>query len=150
MRSRVVLIMVAEKTPQMIKENDHLILFDVLCNLCSAWVKFLIKRDPEGDFRFCSVQSDSGKEVLRYLELSVDQIETMAYVHRGKGYLRSAAFLQVVRILPAPWPVLSVGLYVPWCIRDRIYNLIAKNRYRIAGNRDSCLIPNEHNRERFI
>ncbi len=142
--------MVEPRICSVVKENDHIILFDGLCNLCSAWVNFLIRRDPNGSFRFCSVQSDSGKEVLTYLGLPVDKIETMAYIHCGTGYLRSTAFLQVVRVLPWLWPILSVGLYIPESIRDRIYSLIAKNRYRIAGERESCLMPSENNKERFI
>jgi len=135
---------------KVVEENEHIILFDGLCNLCSAWVKFLVNRDPKSVFRFCSVQSSSGKEVLTYLGLSVEQIETMAYVQHGKGFVRSTAFLQVVKKLPAFWPILSVGLYVPAFIRDKIYNQIAKNRYRIAGKRDHCLMPSESDRERFI
>lgn len=142
--------MVESRACRTVEENEHIILFDGLCNLCSAWVKFLIKRDSKNIFRFCSVQSDTGKDVLTYLGLPIDQIETMAYVHRGRGYVQSTAFLQVVKILPAFWPVLSVGLYVPEFIRDRIYNLIAANRYRIAGKRESCLVLAENNKERFI
>ncbi|MFK8050435.1 MAG: thiol-disulfide oxidoreductase DCC family protein [Halioglobus sp.] len=142
--------MIEARKCKVVEENEHIILFDGLCNLCSAWVKFVVKRDPKSVFRFCSVQSNSGKEVLTYLGLSVEQIETMAYVQHGQGFLRSTAFLQVVKKLSAFWPLLSVGLYVPVFIRDKVYNLIAKNRYRIAGKRDHCLIQAEGDLERFL
>jgi predicted DCC family thiol-disulfide oxidoreductase YuxK len=142
--------MLDSQIDKVIDENEHIILFDGLCNLCSGWVHFLIERDPKEAFKFCSVQSQTGKALLQYLGLSTDQIETMAYFHRGKGYVRSAAFLQLVKRLPSLWPLISIGVYVPEVVRDKLYNHIAKNRYKIAGKRDSCLMPTENNKARFI
>lgn len=134
----------------LIEDYQHIILFDGVCNLCAGWVHFLVRRDPSGEFHFCSVQSEAGKALLEFIGLPTDQIETMAYVRRGEIYLRSSAFLEIVKKLPSLWPVFSVGLYVPQRFRDWCYDLIAKNRYRIWGRKEQCLVPSGSIKERFI
>lgn len=99
---------------------------------------------------FCSVQSREGIGLLAYLGLPTDRIETMAYIDRGRVYLRSTAFFEVMKELPAIWPLLSAGLFVPQVIRDPLYSLIAKNRYRIAGKKYSCFFPTDDIRARFV
>lgn len=131
-------------------QNEHIVLFDGVCNLCSGWVQFLIKRDPYAEFSFCSVQSKEGRELIESIGLDSNQIETMAYIRSGQVFLRSTAFLEIVKILPVGWPILSLGLYVPRRFRDWFYNIIARNRYRIAGKKEQCLIPTEELKVRFI
>ena len=140
----------SKQIKQLIDDHEHIVLFDGVCNLCSGWVQFLIKRDPNADFVFCPVQSDTGKALLNTIGLPTDHIETMAYIRNGEAFIRSTAFLKIVKKLTAAWPWLSFGLHVPKKFRDSIYNLIAKNRYRIAGKKERCLMPTEDSKARFL
>lgn len=136
--------------PTWVSEHDHIVLFDGVCHLCSGWVHFLIQRDPGARFSFCSVQSSEGKALLQSVGLDSDDIETMVYVREGQVFLRSTALLEIVKELPAAWPVLAGGLYVPKGFRDAFYTLIARNRYRIAGKKTHCLMPSDDVKARFI
>jgi len=135
---------------QIMASHAHLVLFDGVCNLCSGWVLFLIKRDPCAEISFCAVQTEQGKALLKSIGLATDEIETMAYIRHGEVFLRSTAFLEMTKKLPAAWPCLSVALYLPKRVRDCLYNLIARNRYRIAGKKQHCLIPSDELKSRFI
>ncbi|WP_037340736.1 thiol-disulfide oxidoreductase DCC family protein [Saccharospirillum impatiens] len=126
--------------------NPQIILFDGLCNLCSGWVQFLIARDPAARLRFCSVQSAEGQALLTHIGLHPTRIETMAYIDHGQAYLHSDAFFAVIAELPRPWRWLTLGRYIPRPLRDGLYRLIARNRYRIAGKKDQCLLPSEAQR----
>ena len=133
-----------------IEDHQHIIVFDGVCNLCSGWVHFIIKRDPSAAFYFCSVQSDAGKALLAFIGLPTDQIETVVYFRSGEVFLRSSACLEIVKALPAGWPILSIGLYIPRVFRDWCYNVIAKNRYRWWGRKTQCLQPSASIKNRFI
>jgi len=142
--------MVSFDTEQCINNNKHIVLFDGVCNLCSGWVQFLIKRDPNAEIKFCSVQSAEGRALLQSLGLNPENIETMVYIRSGKAFFESTAFLEIAKKLPAAWSVLSAGLWVPAIIRNGMYRAIARNRYRIAGKKTQCLIPSEELKSRFI
>lgn len=135
---------------RLIQQHHHIVLFDGECNLCSGWVKFLIQRDPQGQFSFCAVQSRTGKMLLQYCGLPTDSIETMVFIHCGKPFVRSAGCLEVLKCLPVPWRWLSVLLVIPTSIRDWFYNLIARNRYRVWGKSSLCLMPSTETQGRFL
>lgn len=133
-----------------IANHSHIILFDGLCNLCSGWVQFLIRRDPEANFHFCSVQSDVGQALLVAIGLPRHRIETMAYIHHGTVFLRSSAILEVTRKLPWLWPACAIGLIIPVRWRDWCYQRLANNRYRVAGKKNQCMVPSDEIKARFI
>ncbi|GLS26027.1 thiol-disulfide oxidoreductase DCC family protein [Marinibactrum halimedae] len=135
---------------EILSNYKHIILFDGLCHLCSGWVQFLIKRDFQKKFSFCSVQSDFGQSILNAIGLSSENIETMVYIRNGDVYIYSDAFFQVIKVLPKPWPLLSIGLIFPSGLRDTVYRFVAKNRYRIAGKRASCFLPSSELKTRFL
>ncbi len=135
---------------KLIEGRNHIILFDGVCNLCSGWVKFLIQRDSQKRFSFCSVQSPEGKALLTYSGLPTDTIETMAYIQNGQVFVRSMGCLEIVKLLPLPWCWLSVLSVVPNGIRDWVYNRIARNRYKIWGKSSQCLIPSAETQGRFL
>lgn len=135
---------------ELLSRHDHIVLFDGVCNVCSGWVQFVIDRDPHAEFSFCSVQSEAGAALLQHIGLEPSQIETMAYIRFGEASLRSTAVLEMARKLPAPWSLFAWGLYIPSGLRDWLYTLVAKNRYRIAGKKQSCLVPPDELKPRFI
>lgn len=130
--------------------NDAIILFDAECVLCSKWVPFVINRDPEANFKFCSVQSPKGQELLKSIGLPTKDYQTMVLLKGGAPYYRSEAFFKIVKKLKQPWPWLRGLRIFPLTFRDWVYDRIALNRYKLFGKNDYCMIPTEDNTSRFI
>jgi predicted DCC family thiol-disulfide oxidoreductase YuxK len=130
--------------------NQRVVLFDGVCKLCNGWAKFLIKHDQQQLFRLASVQSAEGQAILQWCGLPLDHFDTMAYVDNGQLFVRSAAVLQIVARLPAPWSWLRVLRVCPRALRDWCYDRIALNRYRLFGRYDSCLLPSADHAKRFL
>lgn len=125
--------------------------FDGHCVLCSRFVAFCLKRDPEGRLKFASAQSDLGKKVLRALDLPGDTLDrTILLLEGGRVYTRSTAVLRAVRHLKGPARWLYPLIFLPKFMRDPLYAVIARNRIRWFGRLDSCLIPSPQTRSRFI
>ena len=118
--------------------------------LCSRWVHFVLKWDRTKKIRLGSVQSESGRELLAYAGLNVDDVDTMLLIERGVPYARSSAFHRVCRYFRFPMFLCSVGLIAPSCIRDWAYDRIAKNRYTLFGKQELCMLPAPEERERFL
>jgi predicted DCC family thiol-disulfide oxidoreductase YuxK len=123
--------------------SKHLILFDGVCHLCSGWVQFVYQRDADELFSFVSVQSSAGLDLLRWCGLPIDRFDTMVYIDQGQPYYQSAAFLEIIKRLRQPWPLLSFFRYIPTVIRNWMYDRIALNRYALFGKSDVCMIPND-------
>ncbi|MDH4070900.1 MAG: DCC1-like thiol-disulfide oxidoreductase family protein [Ignavibacteria bacterium] len=136
--------------PDSVRSNRYIILLDGLCNLCSAFLVFVYRRDPAVRFRFCWVQSPAGIEILSWAGLPVDSFQTMLYVEDGIPYRKSAAFLGVARHLRFPWWVLAGGVIIPRPIRDWLYDRISRSRYRLFGKKSECLLPGGEIQSRFI
>lgn len=136
---------------EIVDRHTRIIVFDGVCNVCAGWVKFVHQRDPQGHFHFASIQSDSGRTLMQWAGLDADNVDTLLYVENGEAFTRSTAFLKVVRHFPDGWPLLSQsGLMTPAFVRDFFYNRIASNRYRLFGQRESCLIPDAGLATRFL
>ncbi len=129
---------------------NPLILFDGVCNFCNASVNFIVARDPGKIFRFTPLQSATGQETLKRFNLSTTDLDTMVLVEGETVATRSTAGLKIARRLSGLWPLFSAFLIVPKFLRDAVYNLIAKNRYRWWGKRDACMVPTPEVRERFL
>jgi predicted DCC family thiol-disulfide oxidoreductase YuxK len=131
-------------------EQNQIILFDGLCNLCNSSVQFIIKRDFRKQFRFASLQSSFGTKQLHAFGLSVNGLYSIILVNEETYLQKSDAALEIARNLRQPWPLLYAFKFVPRFFRDWIYDLIAKNRYTWFGKKDSCLIPTQELKSRFI
>jgi predicted DCC family thiol-disulfide oxidoreductase YuxK len=127
-----------------------LILFDGVCNFCSFWVRFVIKRDPEKRFRFASLQSGVGQQILREIGLPSGEFNTVILVDGGKHYTKSSATLNIARRMKGLWPLLFMFIVIPSPIRDFFYDIIARNRYRWFGKKESCLVPTPDFEDRFL
>jgi len=126
------------------------ILFDGVCNLCNGFVQFVVKRDPQGRFRFAALTSDAAQSMLRQSGVTLPLPDSMVLIEDGAVYLRSDAPLRIARGLTFPWPLLYGFVVVPRFIRDRVYDFIAARRYRWFGRRDVCMIPTPDLRRRFL
>lgn len=127
-----------------------IVLFDGVCNLCNGFVNFLIDRDRHDRFRFGSLQSENVKELLRPFHYTTEEISTVLLIQNNTLYTQSTAVLRICRLMPGVWPLLYGFIVVPRPLRDFLYNLVAKNRYKIFGRKDSCRIPTPELQSKFV
>jgi predicted DCC family thiol-disulfide oxidoreductase YuxK len=137
-------------SPKMDEPVEHIILFDGICNLCNGFVRFVIRRDKNGIFKFASLQSDIGQEMLSRLGLPRNEFESFVLIQGDKYYLKSTGILKMLRELPSVWKLCYVFILIPRFIRDFLYGVIAKSRYKIFGRQDACMIPTAELQERFL
>lgn len=131
--------------------NEHpILLFDGVCNLCNWTVQFVIERDPDAQFKFASLQSEEGQELLQHFGLPQKDLSTVILIEKEKAYFRSTAALRMARHLKSPWKITYVLLILPTFIRDFFYKKIALNRYKWFGQKDSCMIPTPELQSRFL
>lgn len=130
--------------------DGPVLLFDGVCNFCSASVRFIAKRDPRGRIRFAPIQSEVGHLLLEHFDLPTDDYDTMVLVTPEHHFIRSAAGLQIARRLRFPWPLAYASIIVPRPLRDLIYRWIAKNRYTWFGRTEACMVPTPELRRRFV
>jgi predicted DCC family thiol-disulfide oxidoreductase YuxK len=130
--------------------QQKVILFDGICNLCNGSVIFVLEHERDHEFRFASIQSETGKELLKWCGLPADYNQAVVYLENGKVHLGSTAALKIGQKLIFPWSLLSyAGFVVPKLIRDWVYAQVAKHRYQWFGKRDVCMVPTQELRVRF-
>lgn len=127
-----------------------ILFFDGVCNLCDGFVQFVIKRDPEARFRFASLQSDFAKEYFKDQPVITKEMNTVVLLQGDHIYSHSDVGLRMCRYLGGLWPVFGVLRILPKGFRDRIYNWIARNRYRWFGKKDQCMVPTPDLAARFL
>jgi predicted DCC family thiol-disulfide oxidoreductase YuxK len=132
------------------KVPDNLVLFDGVCNLCSALVQFVIRHDPVAKFRFAAIQSETGREIFQSRGLDPAELQTFVFIADGKIFMRSDAAIEVVSCFGGAWRFLRVLRLMPRVVRDSIYSTIAHNRYRWFGRTEACMIPTAEIKERFL
>jgi len=129
------------------------ILFDGACNLCSASVRWVIERDRRGVFRFASLQSDAAKRIVDESNADVifdDLPDSVVLVDQAGIHTRSTAAIRIAQRLGFPWTLAAALIIVPRPLRDWLYALIARNRVRWFGSRNSCVIGTPENSGRFL
>ena len=131
-------------------EDRSIILFDEICNLCNASIRFVIHRDRTKRFYFASRQSGLGCDLLARYGLDSDQNDTIVLIEGDRAYVRSTAALRIARRLRCPWPVMFGFIIIPRFIRDWIYDWLAANRYRWFGKSDRCMALTDDTRNRFL
>jgi predicted DCC family thiol-disulfide oxidoreductase YuxK len=133
-----------------IPTDKNIVLFDGICNLCNASVRFIIKRDRKDNFYFASLQGSAGQELLRKFNVEADQFNSFVLIEKNKIFTRSEAVLRVLKILGRGWKFLHAFIILPKFIRDGIYNLIAKNRYKWFGKKQECPMPLPEWKAKFL
>jgi predicted DCC family thiol-disulfide oxidoreductase YuxK len=119
---------------------NGLILFDGVCILCAGGCRFVNRRDRRGYFRYVPIQHEEGRLLAEQLGINPDEPHSFAFIAGGHGYVKSEAALRIARKLPG-WGWVWVLHFVPLVIRDAIYDLVARNRYRWFGRREQCQLP---------
>jgi predicted DCC family thiol-disulfide oxidoreductase YuxK len=133
----------------MIQENP-IILFDGVCNLCNSSVQFVLKHDKQKLFRFASLQSEAGQALLKKYHLPETNFNSFVLIKNGKPFLKSTAALMVAKELAGIIKTLYIFIIVPAFIRNAVYNIIAKNRYKWFGKQESCMMPTPDLQSRFL
>lgn len=129
--------------------DDDVILYDGVCIFCSRWVRFVVARDTARRFRFTPIQSDYGTRLAKTFGIDPEDPDTNAVVHGGIAWMKSDAALTVLSHLPG-WGWTRVLFAVPKPLRDAVYSLIARNRYRIFGKYETCFVPDADMRARVL
>ena len=126
-----------------------IVLFDGECNFCNSSVQFIIKRDPHNEFQFAPLQSDIGKAFINKFHIP-SNIDSLVLIDDERCYLQSTAALRVCKYLKGSYKLLYCLILIPKPIRNVVYRIIAKNRYKWFGKTESCMIPSPKDRARFL
>ena len=129
--------------------DDDVILYDGVCVFCSRWVRFVIARDAQRRSRFTPIQSDYGTRLAQAFGIDPADPDTNAVIHGGVAYFKSDAALTVLSSLPG-WGWVRALFWVTKQLRNAVYNLVARNRYRIFGKYEECFVPDAEMRARVI
>ncbi len=121
------------------QNNRPIILFDGICNLCNGSIDFIVKRDRDKQFRFVPLQSEEGKSLIQKFKIPVNS-DSVILIDSETVYFESDAVMQIAGKLPNPWKMVKAAKFIPLKIRNAIYRIIAKNRYRWFGKRENCRI----------
>ena len=128
--------------------QNGIVIFDGECNLCSNSINFIIKRDKVGYFKFLSLQSERAKEILKGKLTEVP--DSVILFEEGQIHIRSRAALIISSKLTWPWKIVSWLRILPSFLLDPFYKLIARNRYKIWGKKEKCIIPSPEIKDRFL
>ncbi|SOC02494.1 predicted DCC family thiol-disulfide oxidoreductase YuxK [Ureibacillus xyleni] len=124
------------------------ILFDGECSFCNRSVQFIIKRDKKKQFKFASLQSASGREIVEDYGIP-ESIDSVVLIENNRAFTKSSAVLRIALGLDHFWKIFSAFLLVPAPLRNIIYDFIAKNRHKLL-KQNQCIIPSKEDLERFI
>jgi predicted DCC family thiol-disulfide oxidoreductase YuxK len=129
--------------------DDDVILYDGVCVFCSRWIRFIATRDTQKRFRFTAIQSAYGTRLAQAFGIDPDDPDTNAVIHGGIAWFKSDAALTVLSTLPG-WGWVRILCLAPRPLRDAVYNLVARNRYRIFGKYEECFVPDAEFRARVM
>ena len=135
--------------------NAPVLLYDGVCGFCNKTVQLILERDPAGTMRFAALQSDYGRAVVER-HTSLRGVDSVVFVENANGgdlervFVRSDAALKVVAYLGGFWKIFLAAYVIPKPLRDYFYDLFARNRYRVFGKYDACMLPPPEVRSRFL
>lgn len=130
--------------------KHKVILFDGVCNLCNSSINLIIKNDKKDVFRFASLQSDFGQNLLSKYYLDSNIIDSIVLIDKNHCYTKSSAALRISKNMSGAYPLLFGFIIIPPFIRNWVYDYIAKNRYKWYGKKESCMIPTPELKDKFL
>jgi predicted DCC family thiol-disulfide oxidoreductase YuxK len=131
-------------------DSQPVVLFDGICGLCTRSVRFIIRHDPHGRFRFASLQSAVGRRLAAGAGVQGEGMDTLILIQQGRAFVRSDAVLRIASRLGAPWCFAAPLLLVPRLLREPVYRLVARHRYRFFGRFDRLWGPMPGYEDRFL
>ena len=134
-----------------IPKNKKIILFDGICNLCNNAVLKIIKNDKKNLFLFASIQSNIGKQIINSLKIDTFKTDSIIVYEPGISYeIKSSAVLSITKHFKGFWMLTQLLWFFPKSLRDWVYDYIAKNRYKWFGKKESCLLPTQNLKAKFL
>lgn len=134
-----------------LKENQKIILFDGVCNLCDAAVQFIIKHDKNNVFLYAPLQGETGQRILSQYHVDRSKMDSIILYSKDAGVaFKSTAALKIAAKLGFPLNLLAIFLIIPNFIRNWVYDYIAKNRYKWYGKKSECMIPTPQLKAKFL
>lgn len=159
-----------------LRVDKTVVLFDGMCNLCNGAVQFILRHDSKGQFRFASQQSEAGQRLLaqhgvpasdaladRIVVIEGDKVwlqtegasrkgiaDSIVVIEGDRSWLESDAALHILHRLGGAWSFFYIFRWLPKPFRDAVYRWVARNRYRIFGKRENCMVPTPELRNRFL
>lgn len=130
--------------------KKYIVLFDGVCNLCNSSVQFILKRDKQRKFLFGSLQGKAGQQFLQQFNMPANEFNSFILIENGKAYTRSTGALRMLKHLGGGWKLFYGLIVIPRFIRDALYNLIARNRYKWFGKKETCRVPTPEERSLFL
>ena len=131
-------------------EKSAVVLFDGVCNFCNSSINFIIEHDKKNYFKFAPLQSEIAQKLLKENNLDSPDIDSVILIEDGTAFTHSTAALKIARGLGGIWSVAYIFIIIPKFIRDFFYKLFAKNRYRLFGKKDTCMMPTPEIRAKFL
>ncbi len=134
-----------------VDENKQIILFDGVCNLCNNFIQFIIQRDTEDIFRYASLQSEVAQKLIAERGIKVNTMESVILINPGIAYYtKSDAAVHIGKHLKGYRYISKIITLVPSSLRNIVYDLIARNRYRWYGKMDACMTPTSESKGKFL
>lgn len=131
-------------------KDKKIILFDGVCNLCNGWVNYVIDRDKKDVFRFASLQSDVGQQIIAHLKINPTIDSILLYAPSQYYYYKSEAIIDIMESLGGVYSLFGLVKIFPESIRNWAYDYVAKNRYKWYGKRDQCRLPTPELKSKFL
>lgn len=123
--------------------------FDSQCVLCDGGVQYTLKNERAASIKFVSIQSGEGRDLAAKYDIDPDDPTTFLFIENGQALQKSDAIIALSRHLKGPARLVALVKPVPKGLRDFAYGFIARNRYRMFGRKDTCIIPSAETRHRF-
>ncbi len=135
----------------MVENDKKIILFDGVCNLCNGFVQFVINRDKNDVFRYASLQSEIGQQLISERAIDAKTIDSVILIEPGVAYyIKSDAALQIGRHLKGYRTFSKLLNLIPSSLRNIVYDYTARNRYKWYGKKDQCMIPTPELKAKFL
>lgn len=132
-------------------KGKKIILFDGVCNLCNSSVIKVIKHDKKDVFLFAPLQSEIGEKIQKELNLNAKDMDSIIlYIPNQAYYKKSSAALRIMNEFGGLWKLTQIFRILPPVFNNIFYDIIAKNRYKWFGKKDSCMIPTPELKAKFL
>lgn len=134
-----------------IAKNKKIILFDGVCNLCNTSIAKVIRYDKKNIFLFAALQSETGSKIIKHIHLDTAKTDSIILYEPGISYdIKSTAALKIMSDFGGFWKISKLGFLIPESVRNYIYDFVAKNRYKWFGKKESCMIPTNNLKSKFL
>jgi predicted DCC family thiol-disulfide oxidoreductase YuxK len=140
----------ADRSVPPFPDDKAIIIFDGKCVLCSRWARFVLRHDHRRRFRLLAAQTSLGVALYEHYGLDPVSFETNILLEDGRAWLKSEGTIRMFERLGLPWSLMTVARVVPRALRDRLYNVVARNRLRWFGSREVCFLPDPADADRFV